>query len=188
MRFLGNSNLLNSIMLFLKRKQSLKQAPSTLIISSGGCASTTLISHIGKFCNVNCANDSDGLKHLPNPNVLTVCRDTKLLYIYDDPKVVLQSIIRRGWLRRHGAKLCGFRIYFANREAAKKQLFEALVAQHESVMKFQLLNGEEKCRTQPFHSIWSNKHELSDFLSIDNPSFFLDFPRQKKRRKADCRS
>ena len=41
--------------------------PKVLVISTGGVATTTLIKYLKLFSNVNCENDSDGLKHLIKP-------------------------------------------------------------------------------------------------------------------------
>lgn len=96
-------------------KHSTIQGPEacTLVVSSGGVASTEVIKNLYKFnrgCRLS-AKDDDGLKHLPLDQLAAFLsfsspgRVGRILYIYDHPALSVMSLFRRGYAQEHCYKL-----------------------------------------------------------------------------------
>ncbi len=72
-----------------------------IIISPGGVASSMLITHVARFADVNI--DDYFLKHIPYP--VPRLSKSRILYLYDDPEVIYESLRRRNFQYLHIAKL-----------------------------------------------------------------------------------
>ena len=81
-----------------------------VIVSPGGCGTTTLMNFLSVHCRINDAGDSDGLKHFPGP-LLPLNPSCRFLYVYGDPVDACISLFRRGFAspqsRRLNRRLAG---------------------------------------------------------------------------------
>lgn len=66
----------------------------------------------------NCPEDTDGLKHFPDPiaeRFLAFAPD-RVIYVWGDPLLALLSLDRRGWLEWQRFKITGIPFHFLNLE------------------------------------------------------------------------
>ena len=54
---------------------------NTIIVSPGGVGTTFIMQHFSRYLHVNCVHDSDGLKHVNNPLILSKFKNVRVLVI-----------------------------------------------------------------------------------------------------------
>lgn len=82
-----------------------------LIMSPGGAGTTYFIQYIKQYTSlkVNDYRDVDGLKHISMGHLNRLCdaQPQKIIYLFNDPALTVESIFRRGWQSYHAPKLGG---------------------------------------------------------------------------------
>lgn len=151
-----------------------------LVISPGGAGTTMLLGEIAKFKKTNCLGDTDGFKHLPyNAEYISrILKTKKIIYLYDRPERVVNSIAHRGWLRVQGSKLGSILCVFLPEGFQKRFFYSAVIRQ---------INGytskvDEQLLILQFDHIWDSLEEISNFLEVDTSKFVFTFPPRKERK------
>tara|TARA_B100000989_G_scaffold24683_1_gene15984 strand:+ start:1389 stop:1937 length:549 start_codon:yes stop_codon:yes gene_type:complete len=157
---------------FYQKKKISSNPPDVLVISTGGVATTTLIKYIKLFSNVNCENDSDGLKHLIQPPEVDF-KKTKIIYITGSDEKIFNSLKRRNIFNEQMMKLgCPLSFFFTGR--LEKYFFSKCIKRQ----KKNFYNND-KILTLMFDEIWDKKESIKNYLDIDSKLFLEEFPSKK---------
>lgn len=151
------------------------------VISPGGVASTTLMSHLQRYLEVNSVRDQDGLKHLPVLPRWLEQSDIPILYIQAvDKAEAIQSLKRRGFHRNHLVLLASspsdFLAAFAPTKIVESRLSQLIEAQ---AHYFHRLARSERALVIRRDDLFESQHAISQFLSLDATSFIRLFPPDK---------
>lgn len=151
------------------------------VISPGGVASTTLMSHLQGYLEVNSVQDQDGLKHLPVLPRWLEQSDIPILYIQAvDKAEAIQSLKRRGFHRNHLVLLASspsdFLAAFAPTKIVESRLSQLIEAQ---AHYFHRLARSERALVIRRDDLFESQHAISQFLSLDATSFIRLFPPDK---------
>lgn len=85
-----------------------KAGLDVLVISPGGMGCTYMLNSMWGLWKTNDPNDSDGLKHFPDPTDPRFSGMTpRVVYVWNDPLKAILSHHRRGWLQQQCSKLQG---------------------------------------------------------------------------------
>lgn len=150
-----------------------------LVMSPGGAGTTLLMTEIRNHRKINCIADTDGYKHLPfsSTKLAALLKNKKVVYIYDDPLRVTQSIGRRGWLRIQGSKLQST-LCVVLPEGFQKKIFTKAVRRQ--ILGFHSLKHDNLLLVK-FDNLWNDLPIISKFLALDGKEFEIDFPPKKRR-------
>lgn len=77
----------------MKKTIFLDRNIEVLVVSAGGVGTTFLIEAISKYKRTNCAENTDGFKHLPIPPIKN--SKQKIIYVFGDPVMATISLFRR---------------------------------------------------------------------------------------------
>ena len=143
-----------------------------LIVSTGGVATTTLISYLKLYKKVNDENDGDGYKHL-NKFPLIFKENFKILYIYGNYEKIYNSLKRRNIFQSQMVKL-GCPLCYLLRGSIERFFFKFCI--NKQIKQFR---SKKNVYVLKFENIWENKEELKKFLEIKNNDFIKNFPSKK---------
>lgn len=154
-----------------------KKIPEILVVSPGGVATTMLIKHIRSFIKINCENDTDYLKHIPTIPKNFIKKKIKIIYIYDNKEVILNSLERRSYLTRQIIKLGGILEFFTNffnkRNLCKKYIEYQINHFIKSEYPYLLI--------LKYEDIWNEKKTIMKFIGISDLNFLNKFPEKRNR-------
>ena len=157
---------------FYQKKKLPNNLPTVLVISTGGVATTTLIKYLKLFSNINCENDSDGLKHLIRPPEVDY-KKTKIIYIFGSDEKIFNSLKRRNIFNEQMMKLgCPLSFLFTGK--LEKYFFSRCIKRQ----KKNFYNND-KILTLMFDEIWDKKEIIKNYLDINSKLFLEEFPSKK---------
>ena len=157
-----------------------------LIISPGGVASSMLMLHTLRFADINDASDADCLKHIPYP--VPKLGKSRILYLYDDPETIYESLRRRDIHRLHIAKLgAGIwpLLYLLPRwmlnnfmsQPIRKLLLSAIRVQIRAFREY----DSDLVLCVKHEDIWKRREDIAKHFGITDPAFIRDFPQKRSR-------
>jgi hypothetical protein len=149
-----------------------------LIISPGGGGTTYFLEYLNKHTNLkyNDIHDKDGLKHMSfnKENKINNVNCDKIIYIYSDPKLAIDSHYRRKWPKQQLLKL-GDPYHlkntnndiniFKNSVIEKNRDMYGIEKQFDFFLNNQNLN--KKILFIDFYNITNTKNKIANFLNID---------------------
>jgi hypothetical protein len=150
------------------------------IVSPGGVATTFFMEFIANYLKVNDPYDRDRLKHVACPPIFR--RKIKYIYIHGEPKSIVLSLAKRGYLQyqihKNGRLLIGCTVNslddYLNTGSDLLRLKPCLSAwQREEANSGQVL-------TLHFEDIWKRKAEWGAFLGLSEQVLDL-FPERRDR-------
>lgn len=150
------------------------------VVSSGGVATTFFMEFIGQHLAVNNPYDRDGLKHVACPPIFLAKK--KYIYIYGDPKSVLLSLARRGFLdhqiRKNGTFQTLEVIDSVEDYLSKNQDLLRLIKSLQAWKR--LASRNENVLVLHFSELWTRKQEWGELLNLSE-QVMDTFPAQKVR-------
>lgn len=150
---------------------------SACIVSPGGVATTMLLEHTATYAIVNDANDRDGVKHalrLQGGGKFPI----KVLYVCPNDTAWISSLDRRGYLTAHAGQL-GAVGYFLKFQSSSR--IDSLTKAAHRQLRY-LEKDSEDVRVINPEDMWTQTHEIADFLGIQDPGFEREFPSRQERR------
>lgn len=155
-----------------------------VVCSPGGVATTMLLQHLSHFKSTNCVNDTDTLKHVPDPKILLSSPGFKgkICYLHGDEDAILASIERRGWVRIQAAKLGSFAAAITPKFLARRA-FTAAVSRQIALFT---QSRDPRVFSVHYEELWDRKEQLQSFLGIQDARFVSEFP-ERKARLSVCR-
>ena len=150
-----------------------------IVVSPGGVATTFFIKYLRNFKRVNDPDDIDRLKHTARPPFFT--GNTKFIYLHGDPKSIILSLERRGYLQYQIQK----NGTFLTKEI--KNLNDYLSTNKDLLRLNKSLTAWKKAEalsknilTVHFNDLWSKKHLWANFLELSEAQI-SSFPDQRPR-------
>lgn len=141
-----------------------------VVVSPGGVGTTELIRSLRQIIRCNEADDRDGLKHIPDPDLLPAKQ--RIIFVFDSPEKIVLSLRARKLLIPQRFKLqvsvLGSSEYFLS-------LNELVVAQ---IGRFQ-----DRRRTLLIHydNLFESKDQIADFLDLPSQVVAAALPQRKPR-------
>ena len=154
-----------------------REYPELIVVSGGGAGTTTLISHLSKFRDVNVAGDFDGLKHAMKLPRKVFRGGSRAIFITADTALQLRSLERRGTLRFQALKMGGIRSVFVTGENLRPFL-EGLIYRQRHW--FESRSSEEVLIIE-YPQFYSNPELIAKWIGIVNPHFVSSFPTARPR-------
>lgn len=150
-----------------------------VVCSPGGVATTTFLNYLSEYVKTNCPDDGDSLKHVPRPENILLCEYFfgKIIYIYGDPEVIVDSLERRKYVRAQGSKLGCLSAALLPLPLARKGLARAIVSQINSFLSA----SDDRLLCVEFNEIWEKKAELANFIGVSQELFVDNFPPRRSR-------
>lgn len=161
---------------------------NTIIVSPGGVGTTFIMQYFSRYLHVNCVHDSDGLKHVNNPLILSKFKNVRVLVIIGKPSEIALSLSRRNILIEQIIKL--------NKRSFRRILLKIIgvnrylkfIEDPLSYQKF-LLNwihgaGSERLIVK-YESIYKYEAEIKEFLLGKNQHNEDAFPPKRERTVSD---
>lgn len=150
------------------------------VVSSGGVATTFFMEFIGQHIAVNNPYDRDGLKHVACPPIFLGKK--KYIYIYGDPKSILLSLARRGFLDYQIRKNGTFRTF------GVIDTVEGYLSQNRDLLRLKksllawerLASSNGNVLVLHFSELWTRMQEWGEFLNLSE-QVMNTFPAQKVR-------
>jgi hypothetical protein len=149
-----------------------------LVSSFGGVGTSPFLSWLSSKMLVNCPRDSDGLKHIPNPNQVVIGAD-KCIFIIGDPIEALISLYNRKFIRPQMRKLTGqdFNVSIDEYADSGTDLIK-YYEQFESWMTFR--NKDVLFLTYPY--FWEYENQIKSYVGLPmSVSFFTKKERESKK-------
>ena len=170
---------------------SFDEKPDCLIVSPGGCGSTSLITYLDKFNLSNLYFEKKykfiGLGHIYKPSSFLKKNKIKIILIHRDYDEIYNSMLSRGFIRNSlnffGDCFPFFYInFFKNKEKLKKKYFQYLDFFYSNWNKYDkniILNLNYKDIYQNLET----QKKIEKFLNIKDKNFIQSFPKFKKYKK-----
>ena len=155
----------------------LTRFPDALVISGGGCGTTTLITHLSGYMRTNLLHDGDGLKHARRIPRGFRAHNNLVVYIRGDIESQIRSLRRRDTLRLQAAKLGGLKGLFVRPKNLTKYLTLEIAKQKEV---FELAQGP-RVLVVDFPEILDDASELEKFLGLQETNFASTMPPLRAR-------
>jgi len=135
-----------------------------------------MIKYLSRFIECNDQDDKDGLKHVPYP-AKTLAK-SRILYLYDSPEIVCESLCRRGLDLVQALKLKASISILWDRGSIREELLFAI---HEQIKLFKGCDfGTLLCIE--YNDIWECKRDIAKHFGIVDPAFVENFPPRKPRK------
>ena len=159
-----------------------KNLPPVVVVSPGGVATTSLLTHLRKFIHCNDPDDLDDLKHLPFPiSYRNARRQTKFIFITGNTEQIVASLKRRGWIANQGAKLGSPAAVVFKGRRAERALKNAIDKQKHRWTLASLSPSSPDILVIEFEDLWMRISELQNFVNIESDEFAQTFPARKAR-------
>lgn len=142
-----------------------------------------LMHHCARFAEINCPEDTDDLKHIPN---LPICvgDDRKVLFVYGDTDAIVNSLKRRKFINAHCRKLGSVLGVLAEGKFKYWLISNAINRQ-----KHYFLN-QTRIQSLSIHydDLWDKIEEIADFFEITDERFVTEFPPRRMRNDVPKKS
>jgi len=153
-----------------------------LIISPGGGGTTYFLKYLNDNTDlkINHIHDIDGNKHISTDqkNKLNNINCDKIIYLYNDPKLAIDSHYRRNWGKTQLLKLgdpYNIKNIINDKNAFEKNIIEKNKDLYGIESQFDFFLNDKGINKDilfiDFNNIQNNKHTISDFLKIDSKVF-----------------
>ena len=153
--------------------REISDPPEVLIISPGGVASTLFIKYVSGFLTVNCATDTDRVKHL----LRRPTNVKKVILITGDSSEIISSLSRRGYLGVHSAKM-GSPVGVLLRGGLQRLYFKTLVSRQRRYFE----RDPQATLVINYDDLWGACKKVANFIGVDELDFCKTFPSRVKRR------
>lgn len=114
----------------------------------------------------------DGWKHIPVPPAHS---SAKIVYVYGDIDIICANAVRRGWVRRQGAKL-GQPLCAITWGRVQQGLYRRAV-EHQMAAFL----ADKSILTVRYEELWDRISEIGAHLSISDPAFVQTLPPKRER-------
>jgi len=151
--------------------------PEVWVVSPGGVGTTALMKHIARFRRVNASDDSDQLKHLPQPPRLPQGVDVRFLFISGDEADIFRSLGRRGWLEDQAANLGAPLAVVLRGRMQRWALARAVRRQKRAWTE----GAPPRTLHLDYAEVFEAGPRLAAFLDIADPAFLRDYPERMTR-------
>lgn len=143
-----------------------------LVVSLGGCGTTSLLNHISSFRHINSIHDTDGFKHIRNivPN-----SSIRILFVISDERSSFHSLKRRNYHIYNSLKLGMIYYYF---RIPFLFVLEAISIQKKWLSIERNFPGQVLCIH--YEKLFESASIIAEFLDLP-PSFVITFPVRKSR-------
>lgn len=152
--------------------------PEVVVVSGGGCGTTTLIAHLSVYMRTNLLFDGDGLKHARRIPRGFQAQKSLIVYIRGDIESQIRSLRRRDSLRLQAAKLGGLRGIFVS----PKNLAEFIASEIAKQQEIFELAADPRVMVVDFPAIFIDASELERFLGLEGTKFARTMPALRARR------
>ncbi len=147
-----------------------------IVSSTGGSATTFLITYLAHFIPVNDQNDRDGLKHAPFPPPHNVYRGSqasiKFIFLYRDIEDICASLHRRNLLCLQSAKL-GSLAGVLLPWPINAFFFKCAVARQ---IRTWMSRADALCIH--YDALWDSIDTIYAHLELSDPEFIRNFPKR----------
>jgi len=149
-----------------------------LVSSFGGVGTSPFLSWLSSKIEVNCPRDSDGFKHIPQPNTVDILAD-KCVFILGDPIDALISLYNRKYIRPQMRKLTGKDLNISIDEYADSGV--DLIKYGEQLENWLSFRGKNVLfLTYPY--FWEFEDEIKKYVGLaSSESFFRKKERESKK-------
>ena len=136
-----------------------------LVVSSGGVATTMIITHLRQYLTVNAADDSDGLKHRPHPPHMTE-NPIPALLIVGDFASIWSSLVRRDFHRPQEQRLGCVRCLVTHGDTEQRQMARAVARQRRRWER-----GWPNLLVVEYDDLWDRVDDIASHFGITDPRF-----------------
>lgn len=161
-----------------------------IVVSPGGCGCTYFLSYIKNHTNLktNDIRNRDRLKHISAHTINRLKGQKKILYIYNDLELAIESLFSRKYAKIQMYLLTGSQHYIS-----KPNYYRSVIRNKKDIMGietqfniFENLPNHLKIPTMfiNFNSILDKKGDIASFLGID-VKIFDDFNYRSRNSKTD---
>lgn len=172
----------------MKKTIFLDKDIEVLVASAGGVGTTFLIEAISKYKQTNCAENTDGFKHLPIPPIKN--SNQKIIYVFGDPVMATLSLFRRRYhytqSRQNNAFHDTFLPYRIPLESSLEEYINIGIDRLSLERHFE--NWYHKYRLYEvffihYEHIHERLSEISSYLNLPK-QFIEDFPAKRERKSS----
>lgn len=141
-----------------------------VVVSPGGVGTTEFIRSLRQIIRCNEADDKDGLKHVPRPDLLPAKQ--RVIFVFDSPENIILSLRARKLLIPQRLKLQVS--VFASSEYFVS-LYELIKAQ---IGRFE---GRPRTLLVSYDNLFESQGQIADFLDLPSDVVAAALPERKPR-------
>lgn len=157
-----------------------KRWPSSMVISPGGVATTTLLEFLDWYQDTNLATDADGIKHLPYVPWRAIKSGSRVLYLTGPCEDSEASLRRRGLLLFQILKL--FRMRYFREVLQSRDAREVLIRLcRKQASEYKNASASERVMVLEYRELFTHQDKILQFFRISDPRAKDYFPNYRPR-------